>query len=241
MDREAPLRRPRSQCSLNTPISPNSQKVLLYSNMFLSIDGGDGTGKSTQAELLAEWLRSQGHDLIRCRDPGSTNLGEAVREILLHRHDLHIHRRSEMLLYMAARSQMVEEVIRPALEQGKTVLCDRYLLANVVYQGHAGGLDVETLWEVGRIATDGLMPDLTFVLDMPADAAARRIDRPLDRMEQQGAAFHERVCEGFRIEASRAPQKIILINAARPIDEVQSDIRAAVEKERGEKNKTRSV
>ena len=140
--------------------------------MFLSIDGGDGTGKSTQVALLADWLRSRGHDLVTCRDPGSTPLGEAVRAILLDRHDLHIHRRSEMLLYMAARSQMVEEIIRPALEQGKTVVSDRYLLANVVYQGYGGGLDVPTLWEVGRIATGGLMPDLTIVLDVPPEVAA---------------------------------------------------------------------
>ncbi len=118
---------------------------------------------------MAQWLRQRGHEVVACRDPGSTPLGEAVRGILLDRHDLHIHRRSEMLLYMAARAQMVEEVIRPALEQGKTVLCDRYLLANVVYQGYGGGLDVPTLWEVGRVATGGL--------DARPDHRARRAGR----------------------------------------------------------------
>ena len=126
--------------------------------LFLSIDGCDGTGKSTQMELLTGWLTSSGHDVVVCRDPGSTPLGEEVRGLLLDRADLQIHRRSEMLLYMAARAQLVEEIIRPALESGKTVVSDRYLLANVVYQGHAGGLDVETLWEVGRIATDSVSP-----------------------------------------------------------------------------------
>lgn len=198
--------------------------------MFLSIDGGDGAGKSTQAELLAQWLREQGHDVVTCRDPGSTPLGEAVRGILLDRHDLHIHRRSEMLLYMAARTQLVEEVIRPALEQGKTVLCDRYLLANVVYQGHGGGLDVATLWEVGRIATDGLTPDLTIVLDTSADVAAARMVRPLDRMEKQGAAFHARVREGFLIEAAKTPERIVVVSAAGSIDEVQAEIRKAVKR-----------
>lgn len=196
--------------------------------MFLSIDGGDGTGKSTQLKLLADWLRQQGRDLVACRDPGSTPLGEAVRGILLDRHDLHIDRRSEMLLYMAARSQMVEEVIRPALEQGKTVLCDRYLLANVVYQGYGGGLDVPTLWEVGRIATGGLMPDRTIVLDVPADVAAARIARPLDRMEQQGAAFHARVREGFLIEAARAPDRITVVDASGTVEQVQTEIRRVV-------------
>lgn len=129
---------------------------------------------------------------------------------------------------MAARTQMVEEVIRPALEQGKTVLCDRYLLANVVYQGHGGGLDVPTLWEVGRVATGGLMPDLTIVLDVPPEVAAARIARPLDRMERQGEAFHARVRQGFLTEAARAPDRIAVVDAARTIDDVQADIRRIV-------------
>jgi dTMP kinase len=195
--------------------------------MFFSIDGGDGTGKSTQAALFGEWLRQQGREVVACRDPGSTPLGEAVRALLLERHDLRIHRRSEMLLYMAARAQLVEDVIRPAIAEGKTVVADRYLLANVVYQGHAGGLDPETLWEVGRVATGGLMPDLTLVLDLPAEAAAARIARTLDRMEQQGAAFHARVREGFLAEAARRPHEIVVIDAAGSIEEVQAAIRAA--------------
>ncbi len=197
--------------------------------MFFSIDGGDGTGKSTQGELLCRWLRELGHQVVACRDPGSTRLGEAVREILLHRHDLNIDRRSEMFLYMAARTQMVEEVIRPALQQGKTVVSDRYLLANVVYQGYGGGLDIETLWEVGRVATAGRMPDLTIVLDLPAQAAAGRLVGQLDRMEQQGDAFHRRVREGFLAEAARRGDEIVVVDAARSIDEVQAEIRDAIQ------------
>ena len=207
----------------------NEKRATLFP-IFLSIDGVDGSGKTTQLELLSAWLRQAGRDVVLCRDPGSTPLGEAVRQLLLHRHDLQIHRRSEMLLYMAARTQLVEEVIRPALEQGKTVVSDRFLLANVVYQGHAGGLDVPALWEVGRLATGGLMPQLTIVLDMPAAAAAGRLQRGLDRMEQQGDAFHARVRDGYLVEAARCPERIAVINAARSIEEVQADIRAAVER-----------
>jgi dTMP kinase len=196
--------------------------------MFLSIDGGDGTGKSTQMVLLGDWLVEQGHDVVACRDPGSTRLGEAVRQLVLERHDLAIHRRSEMLLYMVARAQMVEELIRPALAEGKTVLSDRFLLANVVYQGHAGGLDVDTLWEVGRVATGGVFPDLTIVLDMPAAAAAGRIERPLDRMERQGDAFHARVRQGFLEEAARRPGQIVVVSADRPMERVQEEIRQVV-------------
>lgn len=198
--------------------------------MFLSIDGGDGTGKSTQGGLLRAWLAEQGHDVVTCRDPGSTPLGEAVRELLLNRHDLDIRRRSEMLLYMAARAQLVEACIRPALAAGKTVVADRYLLANVVYQGHARGLDVATLWNVGQVATDGLMPDLTIVLDVPPKVAAARIRGELDRIERLGEAFHARVREGFKIEARRRPDAIAMIDASGSIEEVQATIRAAVER-----------
>lgn len=194
--------------------------------MFFSIDGGDGTGKSTQIVRFCQWLESQGHDVVTCRDPGSTPLGEAIRELLLNRHDLSIHRRSEMLLYMAARAQMVEEIILPALEAGKTVVTDRYLLANVVYQGHAGGLDVDTLWQVGHTATDHLTPDLTIVLDLPSEVASARLSGELDRMEQQGAEFHARVRQGF-LEESERLSHVVVIDASQSIDDVAAAIQEA--------------
>ena len=202
--------------------------------MFFSIDGGDGTGKSTQIELFAEWLRRRGHEVIVCRDPGTTSLGENVRDLLLGRHDLRIDRRSEMLLYMAARAQLVEEVIRPALAEGKMVVSDRYLLANVVYQGYAGGLDVATLWDVGRVAVDGLMPDLTIVLDMPTDDCAARLGGKLDRMEQQGDAFHARVRKGFLDEAARQPDRIVVVDATGSIDRIEADVRRAARRVLGD-------
>ena len=160
--------------------------TLVFLLMFFSIDGGDGTGKSTQIGLFCQWLGQRGHQVVACRDPGSTPLGEAIRDLLLHKHDLAIGRRSEMLLYMAALAQLVCEVIRPALLAGKVVVADRYLLANVVYQGYGGGLDVAKLWDIGRVATGGLMPSLTIVLDLPAEVAARRLNREPDRMEMRG-------------------------------------------------------
>jgi len=196
--------------------------------LFFSIDGGDGVGKTTQMELFCQWLGEQGCDAVSCRDPGSTHLGEAVREILLGRHDLPIDRRAEMLLYMAARAQLVEEVIRPALRQGKTVVCDRFLLANVVYQGYGGGLDVEVLWRVGEIAVGGVMPQRVFLLDLPSELASRRMTGQLDRMERQGAEFHARVRQGFLTEAARR-EEIVVIDASRSIADVQSDIRRKAE------------
>jgi dTMP kinase len=142
---------------------------------------------------------------------------------------LAIHRRSEMLLYMAARAQLVEEVIRPALETGKTVVSDRYLLANVVYQGHAGGLAVDDLWQVGDYTVAGVVPDLTVVFDMPADRATARLTGKPDRMESQGEAFHRRVREGFLAEARQQPQRIVVIDAGQSMDQVESEVRRAVE------------
>jgi dTMP kinase len=193
--------------------------------MFFSFDGVDGAGKTTQMRLFCEALRAHGFDVVECRDPGSTELGERVRELLLSNDsDLQIGRRSEMLLYMAARAQLVEEVIRPAIEANRSVVSDRFLLANLVYQGHAGGLDIEAIREIGRAATAGIMPDCIFVLDIAPEAAGRRLNRPLDRMESQGIEYLQRVRNGFLAEASRSASKVHVVNANRPIEAVRQEI-----------------
>ena len=174
--------------------------------------------------LLTEALRGRGYDVVLCRDPGSTALGERIREVLLANDAATpIGRRSEMFLYMAARAQLVDEVILPALELGKIVIADRFLLANVVYQGHAGGLNPAEIWEVGRVATQGHLPDCVFLLDMAPEGAGRRMDRPLDRMESQGDEFRERLRTGFLQEAQRS-DRVHVIEADRPIEAVQADI-----------------
>ena len=193
--------------------------------MFISFDGVDGVGKSTQTELFVEWLREQGHTVVTCRDPGSTELGERLRTLVLKASDIKIDAESEMLLYMAARAQLVAEVIQPALAAGQFVVSDRFLLANVVYQGHAAGLDPQSIWDVGKVATAGQEPDLTIVLDMPLERAVGRIGRELDRMEAKGLEFLQRVREGFLAEAERAPDQIKVINADQQIEQVQEDIR----------------
>lgn len=196
--------------------------------MFFSLDGIDGAGKSTQVTLLRDWLTSLGRDVITCRDPGTTEVGEAIRKVLLDCRHHGMSRRAEMLLYMAARAQLVDEVIRPALATGKTVVSDRFLLANVVYQGHAGGLDVASLWEIGRLATEGLLPDLTIVLDLTPEAAGERMNRALDRMEQQGAEFRSRLRQGFLAEAARDSRQIVIVDASRPADVVHKDIQSLI-------------
>jgi dTMP kinase len=204
--------------------------------MFFSFDGVDGTGKSTQISLLADALRRQGREVVTCRDPGSTPLGEKLRQILLDHHDTPIHRRAEMLLYMTARAQLVEEVIRPALAAGKTVISDRYLLANVVYQALAGGLQADEVWRVGEVVVAGIMPRLTFLLDMPAERAAQRIKRAADRMESQGLEYLEKVRQGFLAEAANqqwqdaSATQIVVIDADRPAEEVHAEVLSHAER-----------
>jgi len=193
--------------------------------VFFSFEGIDGAGKTTQVDLFCRWLRASGREVVTCRDPGSTPLGEKVREILLASGvGVPISRRSEMLLYMAARAQLVDEIVAPALAAGKIVVSDRFLLANVVYQGHAGGLDVEQLREVGAIAVAGTMPDLVFLLDADPALAAARLNRPLDRMEDQGEDYRRRLRDGYLTEARRRPDQIAVLDASRPAEEIHAEI-----------------
>jgi dTMP kinase len=196
--------------------------------MFFSLDGVDGVGKSTQIRLFCDWLRDQGREVVTCRDPGGTILGEELRRLLLGQHAVPIARRAEMLLYMASRAQLVEEVIRPALAAGNDVVSDRYLLANVVYQAHGnGGIQPDEIWRVGEVATGGLMPQLVLLLDMPSAKAAARIGRSPDRMESRGLEYLERVRQGFLTEAGRFPHQIVVIDADQSIEAIHENVIAA--------------
>ncbi len=198
--------------------------------MFFSLDGIDGVGKSTQMRLLVEWLESLDHRVVTCRDPGSTPLGESLRDLLLHSDDDRpINARSEMLLYMAARAQLVDEVIRPALDDGAVVVSDRYLLANLAYQAHANGMPRGFVQQVGQIAIDGVSPDRVLLLDLDPAVADQRRGRDPDRMESRGAAYREKVRQGFLAEASLAPEQIVVVDAAGSIETIHQQVRAAVE------------
>ena len=195
---------------------------------FIALDGIDGSGKSSQIGPLVTWLESRGCRVTTCRDPGSTPTGDAIRAILLDRHDLHLAATAEMFLYMAARAQLVEEVIRPALDRGEWVVADRYLLANIVYQGHAGGLDPELIRNVGGVATGGLMPELILLLDVYLAVSAARLDRPLDKLENRGDGYRRRLRAGYLAEAAQQPDVIHMIAADASVDDVAARIRTAV-------------
>lgn len=202
--------------------------------LFLTLEGPDGSGKTTQSARIADWLTERGLSVTSCRDPGGTRLGDRLRSVLLDRHDLAIGLRAEMLLYMASRAQLVEEVIRPALDAGHIVVSDRYLLSNVVYQGCAGGLDVDEIWAVGRAATGGLQPDLTIVLDVPVELAAARIGTPRDRIEDRPMSFRAAVRHGF-LELARTPNRpIVVVDGAAPPEVVTERIRREVERVLGQ-------
>ncbi len=195
---------------------------------FLSLDGVDGAGKSTQCRLLADWLQARGKSVVLCHDPGGTDLGQQVRNILLSYRGA-MSMTTEALLFMASRAQLVSEVIRPALGAGQIVIADRFVLANVVYQGHAGGLDPDELWRVGAFSTGGLEPDLTFVLDLPLEVSFARRKQDADRMESRGLDYFAKVRAGFLAEAARRPGCVRVVDASAPADVVQARLRSEVE------------
>lgn len=196
--------------------------------MFIAFDGIDGAGKSTQIQQLCRWFEGQGREVALFREPGSTALGEAVREILLHREDIELNPNSEMLLYMASRAQLVAEKIRPALQSGKIVVCDRFLLASVVYQGVAGGLSVEDLWAIGKVATGGLRPDCTILLDLPVEVAQSRLSDSPDRFEKRGPAYFEKVRRGFLEQVSNASSNFLIVDATHDIGSMHQSIVAKI-------------
>ncbi|WP_070448242.1 dTMP kinase [Trueperella sp. HMSC08H06] len=210
--------------------------------LFISFEGGDGSGKSTQVRVLAAWLEETGRDVVVTREPGGTKMGNAIRELLLHGEDMGP--RAEALLYAADRSHHVQSKVRPALERGAVVVTDRYLDSSVAYQGAARELGTEEVRELSLWAVGGLLPDVTFLLDLPAEDAARRAaaraggtagegsvagESPgLDRLERAGQEFHDAVRAQYRLLAAREPQRFYTLDARRPVEDLAEEIREVV-------------
>ncbi|MDI6710762.1 MAG: dTMP kinase [Thermoanaerobacterales bacterium] len=185
---------------------------------FIVFEGVDGAGKSTQVSLAAEALRGRGREVLVTREPGGTRLGEAVRRLLLDVKNAEMTGETEALLYAAARAQCVREVIAPALRRGTVVLCDRFADSTLAYQGYGRGLDLELLRRINDLATGGLYPALTVVLDLPVDEARLRLaDGRRDRLEREAADFHERVRAGYLALAAAAPDTYLVLEADLPV------------------------
>lgn len=182
------------------------------SPLFICLDGMDGTGKTTQCEMLVEWLRGQGREVVFARDPGSTELGTHIRGLLLG-HKGAMSRECEMSLFFAARAQMIEEIIKPAFSSGKDVVLDRYLLATIAYQGYGNGMDVARMWQAGLFAAGDVMPELLLVLDLPVEVALARLKGMPDRLESRGADYFGRVRQGFLEEAKAKRHRINSVSA----------------------------
>jgi len=191
--------------------------------MFLTFEGVDWSGKSTQAELLAGWLREQGRTVLATREPGGTPVGEAVRQVVLHGHDMTPW--AEAALYAAARADHVEHAIRPALERGEDVVCDRYIDSSVAYQGVARGLGEAKVLELNLTVTRGLLPKRTFLVLLDPEEARRRGGDAPDRIEREGADFMRRVDEAYRSLAAASPDRIVALDGARPAGEIAEEVR----------------
>jgi dTMP kinase len=195
--------------------------------VFISFEGHDGSGKTTQAALLVDWLRAGGREVVATREPGGTPLGEAIREVVLH--GVAMSPWAEATLFAAARAQHVDEVIRPALDRGAWVVCDRYVDSSLVYQGIARGLGVDAVLELNRAVTGGLMPGQTFVLALDVELARARLgDGYRDRIEREGEAFQRVVADGYRELAVLFPARVRVIDAAQPTDTIAEQVREQV-------------
>jgi dTMP kinase len=196
---------------------------------FLVIDGPDGAGKTTQAMRIAEFLRARGEEVVTLREPGATPAGEAIRELLLDA-DTDVTPLTEMLLYQAARAQVVETVIRPALAQGHSVVLDRYWYSTAAYQAHGLGLDPVSVRHVSAVATGGVEPDHVFFLDLDAEVGLARLGGERDRIEGRPLAYHRRVRDGFLAEARALGDRATILDASQPAEDVAAAIRAVLER-----------
>lgn len=200
--------------------------------MFITFEGPDGCGKTTQIALLSEFLENQGYTVLRTREPGGTRIGEMIRDVLHNPQNKDMVFRTEILLYSASRAQLVEQVIRPALAEGKVVLCDRFFDSTLAYQGYGRGLDLDDLTRITRFAVGGLCPDMTVYIDIEPDEGLRRrqadSEAEWNRLDALELAFHERVHHGYLALIEKEPSRWIKIDGDQSVDAVQMDVRNAV-------------
>ncbi|MEK6715656.1 MAG: dTMP kinase [Candidatus Omnitrophota bacterium] len=198
--------------------------------IFITFEGPEGSGKSTHTKLLCEYLREKGKDIVYAREPGSTAIGEKIRSILLDPENKELSEIAEMCLYMAARAQLVKEVILPALKEGKIVISDRFLDATIAYQGYAGGLDIGLIKMLGKAVTLGIKPDLTIFLDNDVDKGLNQHGKIKDRIENKPLSYHKKVHFGYMQLANLEPERIRIISQDTEINKTQGKIRELADK-----------
>lgn len=191
--------------------------------LFITFEGPDGCGKTTQMKLLAEYLEKKGEEVVLTREPGGKGLGEKVREILLN-YDGEVSDRCESFLFLADRAQNIDIIVNPAVKEGKIVLCDRHIDSTVAYQGYGRGLDIERINMLNNLATNGKKPDLTFVFDVDVETSMKRVGKEKDRMESAGIDFHNRVRQGYLELAKQEPNRIKVIDATKSIEEIHDEV-----------------
>ncbi len=199
--------------------------------MFITLEGPDGSGKSTQVQPLAEYLRQEGYTVFTTREPGGTTISDQVREVLMRVDNRSMYPRTETLLFCAARAQLVEEVIRPRLQRGEIILCDRYADSTLAYQGYGHGNDLQILQQLLDFATGGLWPDLTILFDIDAIAGLNRRKvggGEWNRLDDYQIAFHQKVRDGYLTMAHKDPKRWAIVNADQEIEKVQADLRRLV-------------
>lgn len=197
---------------------------------FITLEGIEGSGKTTQAELLRDLLLARGHKVVITREPGGSPIGEKIRDILLDVSHKEMAALTELLLYEASRCQHVHEIIRPALEDGVVVICDRFYDASTAYQGYGRGIDIETVKNLNLVATEGQKADLTIVLDLPVAEGLRRLGQNLDRIEAETVGFHEKVRQGYLELARSEPDRVRVIDARGSVEETFEKMRAIIER-----------
>ncbi len=201
--------------------------------MFITFEGPEGCGKTTQLALLADYLTQQGYTIYKAREPGGTPIGEQIRSVVLSLQNEEMDPRAEVLLYSASRAQLVFQVIRPRLKAGEIVLCDRFYDSTLAYQGYGRGLDIEMLRQITRFATGGLRPDLTLYLDVEPLVGLERHQRDEEaewnRLDALDLEFHRRVQAGYQQLIAEEPERWVIIDGERPVEEVQAEVRAVVE------------
>ena len=197
--------------------------------LFITFEGADGCGKTTQIRMLKDYLENAGYEVVLTREPGAKGLGEKVREILLN-YDGIVSDRCESFLFLADRAQNIDTIVVPAIKEGKIVLCDRHIDSTVAYQGYGRGLDLERINMLNKLATDGKMPDLTLVFDIDVETSMQRVGKNKDRMESAGIEFHNKVRNGYLEIAKLNPERVKVINGSESIEKVFENVKNLINK-----------